>query len=92
MCIPLEKVQNCIFGGYINQFFEYVDKWKKLEGSQILIARNYLETSSDPIIPSDGEYHKICYTRFTDSQKIVRVLNSMKKKGKFKSLVAICNG
>ena len=50
------------------------------------------ETSFDQIIPSDDEYHKIRYARFTDSQKIVRVLKSMGKKVKFKSLVAICNG
>ena len=69
MYIPLEKVQNCIFGENINQFFEYVDKWK-----------NYLETSSDQIIPSDGGYHKICYAMFTDSQKIIRILKSMEKR------------
>ena len=80
MYIPLEKVQNCIFGEAMNQFFEYVDKWKNLEGSQALIAKNYLGTSSDQIIPSDGGYHKICCARFTDSQKIVGVLKFMEEK------------
>ena len=80
MYIPLEKVQNCILCENMNQFFEYVDKWKNLEGSQALIAKNYLETSSDQIIRSDGGYHKICYAWFTDSQKTVCVLKSMEKK------------
>ncbi len=44
VCIPLEKVQNCIFSESMNQFFEYVNKWKNLEGSQALFAKNYLRT------------------------------------------------
>ena len=39
MYIPLERVQNCIFCENMNQFFEYVDKWKNLEGPQALIAK-----------------------------------------------------
>ena len=30
-------------------------------------------------IPQHGGYHQMCYTRFTDSQRVGRVIKSMQK-------------
>lgn len=81
-----------------NTFLKYVPKWKSLDGDQAEIASKFIdkhaEFNIDNIvdanaipIPLHGGYHQMCYTRFTDSQRVGRVIKNMQKlasKGRFK--------
>jgi hypothetical protein len=75
------------------RFLEYVTKWKDLEGDQSEIARNYIAdktaefgcydvelTMCEIPIPVCAGFHQICYSRFTDKQRVDRVNISMQKK------------
>ena len=75
------------------RFLEYVNKWKDLEGDQSEIARNYIADNTAEFgcyhvdltvcgipIPVCAGFHQICYSRFTDKQRVERVNNSMQKK------------
>ena len=80
-----------------NTFLKYVPKWKSLDGDQAEVANKFIdkhaEFNIDNVvdanaipIPLHGGYHQMCYTRFTDSQRVGRVIKSMQKlatKGRF---------
>uniref|UniRef100_UPI00358FE14D uncharacterized protein n=1 Tax=Myxine glutinosa TaxID=7769 RepID=UPI00358FE14D len=93
MCIfPSKKCKIVQFSDKTwSRFLEYVNKWKSLDGPQAKIARDYVaqhsagfsadsNTALSPAIPLHGGFHHQCYARFTDSQRVERVMKSMKKK------------
>lgn len=63
-------------------FKKYVSLWESLEGEQAEIANQFVREHTDYAkvrMPTNGGYHRACYNRFTDSQRVRRVLERMKK-------------
>ena len=71
------------------RFLDFVSRWKLLEGEpgeiQIEIARKYsakndsaeFGSNVSPDKPANGGHHQVCYSRFTDKQKIQRTIDNM---------------
>ena len=78
-----------------NTFLKYVPKWKSLDGDQAEVANKFIdkhaEFNIDNVvdanaiipIPLHGGYHQMCYTRFTDSQRVIKSMQKLATKGRF---------
>ncbi|PIK38209.1 hypothetical protein BSL78_24948 [Apostichopus japonicus] len=68
-----------------SRFLDFVLKWQSLSGEQHQIATNFVTKSCDDIplpnlpLPHDGGYHNVCYSRFTDKQRVERCINRLKR-------------
>ena len=75
-----------------NSFLKYVPQWKSLDGVQAEIAKRFIDkhpecaefnshdSSNTLPIPWNGGFHQTCYSRFTDSQRVQRVIKNVQKK------------
>lgn len=71
-------------------FLRFVPKWQSLEGEQAEIAKDFITRVAHgtdyatTTIPPNGGFHRTCYSRFTDSQRLKRAITKTEKEtGKF---------
>lgn len=86
------------------RFVDFVLQWQHLEGDQAEIAKDFVNKhaaefnrhgvniASAMAIPCDAGFHRICYSRFTDKQHILRVTQRMTKSREMVASSSACTG